>query len=148
MLAALKRRKKQTVKLTVLQKIQANANRRKNERESSNSTSLRTQRMKKDSKLLTTYRRTALHKQQQHRKKQLAQKELEAKDFKRWVKHRNPNLNRTIDQKNQRNQWQQHEEYFFRVGFCRQLKQTQTFLLAGNELLCLLCMHGAVVVGY
>jgi hypothetical protein len=104
MLAALKRRKKQTVKLTVLQKIQANANRRKNERESSNSTSLRTQRMKKDSKLLTTYRRTALHKQQQHRKKQLAQKELEAKDFKRWVKHRNPNLNRTIDQKNQRNQ--------------------------------------------
>lgn len=100
MLAALKRRKKQTVKLTVIQKIQANANRRKDERGSN--TSLRTQRMKKDSKLLTTYRRTALQKQQMHRKKHLAQKELEAKDFKRWVKHRNPNLNRSIDQKNER----------------------------------------------
>jgi Ca2+-binding EF-hand superfamily protein len=104
MLAALKSRRKNAKsvkKLSIIEKILVASKERRVERCES-STMIRTKRIKKDAKLITSYRPVALKKKQSQRKKKIAQKQVEDRIFKKWVQHRNPNLNRKIDIENHR----------------------------------------------
>jgi hypothetical protein len=82
-------------KRSFMKQIEHDAKRRASDRQEIHSS---IQALKRDAHLLTSFRRSRKKEERSKRKARLSQKELEKAQFKTWIRYRNPNLNRSIEQ--------------------------------------------------